>query len=118
MECTFKKEEIQLAFSHIIGRAVYPASESATSKWIKQNSGVCEITGYDKDKVTKDKLYQISHKLFLHKDTIEQNLSHKTNDLFDIEDKIIIYDLSNASLEGRMKHSKIAKNWKKQRETK
>jgi len=108
-KCGFKEEEMQLAFTHIISRAVHPASELATSKWIKQNSGVCEITDYDKDKVTKDKLYQISHKLFLHKDTIEQSLSHKTNDLFDIEDKIIIYDLSNTYFEGRMKHSKIAK---------
>ena len=70
---------------------------------------MCEITSYDKDKITKDKLYQISHKLFKHKDIIEQGLSQKTNELFDIEDKVIIYDLTNTYFEGRMQESKMAK---------
>ena len=87
-KCGFKDQEIKLSLTHIISRAVHPGSELATEKWIKQNSGVCEITSYDKDKITKDKLYQISHKLFKHKDIIEQGLSQKTNELFDIEDKV------------------------------
>jgi hypothetical protein len=37
----FAKEEVQLALTQIISRAVYPASELETSRWIQENSAVC-----------------------------------------------------------------------------
>jgi hypothetical protein len=40
---------------------------------------------------------------------LEQYLSKRTNELFDLEDKIILYDLTNTYFEGRMTGSKIAK---------
>jgi len=58
----WNQEDIQLAQSHIISRAVYPASELETARWIQENSSVCEVTSYDIDKITKDKLYKISKK--------------------------------------------------------
>ncbi len=102
-------EQVQLALTHIIGRAVYPASELKTSSWIKENSEVCELTGYDIKKITKDKLYGISQKLYGVKQEMEQHLSLRTNELFDIEDKIILYDLTNTYFEGRMLSSSLAK---------
>jgi len=102
-------EKISLAATHIISRAVYPASELKTVSFIKENSAVCEITGTDKNKITKDLLYSISHKLYSVKDALEQHLSKRTNELFDLEDKIILYDLTNTYFEGRMQGSKIAK---------
>lgn len=104
----FSDEQIQLACTHIISRAVHPASELATSKWIRQNSGVCTLTKYEVDKITKDKLYSISHQLYGVKDQIEKHLGQVTNELFDMEDKIMIYDLTNTYFEGRMLDSKIA----------
>ncbi len=74
--------DINLAQNHIISRAVYPASELETSKWIKENSSVCEITGYDINKITKYQLYRISRKLYSEKDALEQHLSVRTNELF------------------------------------
>lgn len=103
------EQEIKLAQSHIISRAVYPASEFETTRWIKENSSVCEVTGYDIDEVTKDQLYYISKKLYAEKDALEQHLSVRTNEMFDIEDKIILYDLTNTYFEGRKAASKIAK---------
>jgi len=103
------KEKISLAATHIISRAVYPASELKTVSWIKENSAISEITGYGKEKVTKDLLYGISHQLYGVKQPLEQYLSKRTNELFDLEDKIILYDLTNTYFEGRMKASKLAK---------
>ena len=102
-------EDVKLALTHIISRATYPASELRTSQWIKQNSAVCELTGYPFKKVTKDKLYGISHQLYKVKDELEQHLSKRTNELFDLEDKIIIYDLTNTYYEGKMQGSVLAK---------
>jgi transposase len=101
--------DIRLALTHIISRAVYPASELKTSSWIKENSAVCEITGFDIEKVTKDQLYRISTKLYTEKEALEQYLSFRTNELFDIEDRIMLYDLTNTYFEGRKTGSALAK---------
>ena len=102
------EQTIQLALTHIISRASYPASELRTAQWIKENSGVCEITNYAEEKITKDKLYGISHKLFRVKDELETHLSKRTNELFDLHDTIYIYDLTNTYFEGQQKDSTLA----------
>jgi transposase len=102
-------DKIRLATTHIISRAVYPASELKTVSYVKENSAICEITGFDKNLITKDLLYSISHKLYKVKEPLEQHLSKRTSELFDLEDKIILYDLTNTYFEGRMLDSKIAK---------
>jgi len=101
--------DIRLALTHIISRAVYPASELKTTRWIKENSAVCEVTGFDIEKVTKDQLYRIGTKLYNEKNALEQYLSFRTNELFDIEDKIMLYDLTNTYFEGRKTGSALAK---------
>lgn len=104
------EDEVKLAQTHIISRAVYPASEFETTRWIKENSSVCEVTGYDREKVTKDRLYGISKKLYSLQESLEQHLSLRTNELFDIEDRIMLYDLTNTYFEGRKQGSKLAKH--------
>lgn len=59
-------------------------------------------TGYALEQVNKDKLYGI-------KDVLEQHLSVRTNELFNIEDKILLYDLTNTYFEGEKRNSKLAK---------
>ena len=102
-------EQIELALTHIISRATYPASELRTSQWIKENSAICELTAYPVEKITKDKLYDVSKCLYKVKDDLEKHLSKRTNELFDLTDKIILYDLTNTYFEGTMRSSKIAK---------
>jgi hypothetical protein len=102
-------DDVRLAFTHIISRAVYPASELKTSHWITENTAVCELTGYPIGKITKDRLYGISLRLYDLKESLENHLSHCTNELFDIQDKIAIFDLTNTYYEGVMRGSKLAR---------
>jgi hypothetical protein len=104
----WKERQIQLTLTQIIGRAVYPASELKTSRWIQENSAVCEITNYPLEDITKDKLYQNALALYHIKDQLEQHLAKRTNELFDIEDKIVLYDLTNTYFEGEKRNSKLA----------
>lgn len=104
-----EEENVRLAMTHIVSRAVYPASELKTTAYIRENSSICELTGYPVKKITKDKLYDISMKLYSQKDNLEKYLSKTTNELFDLQDKIILYDLTNTYFEGRMAHSQLAK---------
>ncbi len=105
----WSEDHVRLAQTHIISRAVYPASELETVRWIRENSAVCEVTGYDAGQITKDRLYAISRKLYAAKDALEQHLSVRTNELFDIQDKILLYDLTNTYFEGRKQVSQLAK---------
>jgi hypothetical protein len=105
----FTEEQIKLAATQIVSRAVYPASELKTTSWIKENSAIGELTGQDCEKITKDKLYESALRLYTVKDQLEQHLSHKTNELFDISDKIVLYDLTNTYFEGQYSGSKLAK---------
>lgn len=105
----FTQEQAELAATQVVSRAVYPASELATSRWIKENSAVCELTGYDMDKISKDKLYESALRLYQVKDQLEKHLSRRTNELFDLSDKIILYDLTNTYFEGEKRNSSLAK---------
>jgi len=102
----WSEEKIQLALSHIVSRAVYPASELKTASFLRENSSICELTGYPVKQISKDKLYEISKKLYKEKDKLEIYLSKKTNELFDLEDKIILYDLTNITCEPLPAHPK------------
>jgi len=104
----FAPDDSNLSLMHIISRAVCPASEHATVEWLQDNTALCELIGIDAASVNHHKLYRISRLLYEHRDGIEQYLSRRTSELFDLQDKIILYDLTNTYFEGRKQNSQIA----------
>ncbi len=107
-ECGFDPTDVPLTLAHLISRAVYPASEYGTVQWMQDNSAVCELLGIKSGEVTHHHLYRLSRLLSQNKDNIESWLSKKTSSLFDLRDKIILYDLTNTYFEGRKQSSKLA----------
>jgi len=107
--CGFSESSANLSMMHVVSRAVYPASEHKTAQWIKENSAVGNLFDVPLDKVNRFKLYSASNALYKDKVKIEDWLSHKTNELFDIQDKIVFYDLTNTYFEGRKAGNKLAK---------
>jgi transposase len=107
-ESGFSALEVQLAQTQVISRAVNPASELATARWITENSAVMELTGYNPEKMNKDRLYGSALRLSAISDKLEKHLSIKTNELFDIQDRIMLYDLTNTYFEGEKRNSKLA----------
>jgi transposase len=104
----FTEQEIKFAQTQVISRAVHPASELASARWITENSAITELTGFDIEKVNKDRLYRSALKLSAIQQELQSHLSIKTNELFDIQDKIVLYDLTNTYFEGEKKNSKLA----------
>lgn len=101
--------DVETALMHIISKASFPCSEHKTAQWVQDNSSVAELFNKQPDSIDRFDLYRASKMLYREKDAIEKHLSVKTNQLFDIEDKIILYDLTNTYFEGRKASSKIAK---------
>jgi len=58
----------------------------------------------------------MAHRLYGEKDGLERHFSNRTNDLFSLDDKIIIYDLTNTFFEGRMQGSTLAQYGRQQGE--
>jgi transposase len=107
--CGLSEDLENIASMHIVSRAVFPASEHKTAQWIKENSAVSGLFDVPINKVNRFKLYAASNNLYAHKTAIEKGLSNKTNELFDLHDKIMFYDLTNTYFEGRKAKSKMAK---------
>lgn len=105
----WSEKDTSLALTQIVSRAIYPVSELKTVSYIKENSAISELTGLDISRLTKDNLYKMSHRLYKEKEGLEKFLSKRTNELFSLEDKIILYDLTNTYYEGRMEDSRLAR---------
>jgi transposase len=103
------KEKVDQAALLIIGRLLYPASERETAYWGRHLSGLEELLGADYQRMSHNALYRLSDKLVDLKETIESFLSKRERDLFDLEEKIILYDLTNTYFEGRPDRSTSAR---------
>jgi len=104
----WNKNWIDIALIHLISKAVYPASEHKTEQWIEENSSVAELFSVESLTLNRHHLYEASRMLYRVKDKLEPFLSSKTNELFDLQDKIILYDLTNTYFEGRKTGSALA----------
>lgn len=100
---------IKIAMMYLIGRTVFPASDLKTEDWIRRNSAVAELFHLDPQRITRHHLYKVSRMLYKEQAEIERYLSVRTSELFDLDDKIVLYDLTNTYFEGQKKNSMKAK---------
>ena len=106
----FNKPQIAAAIGNLIGRIAFPASERATLSWLKHTSGLGELISYDFEKMNKNRLYQVSDKLWKNKKSIENHLYQTEKGVFGFEDTITLYDLTNTFFEGTAKNNPKAKH--------
>lgn len=100
--------QTQKSLISVAARAIYCESEHKTAQILEGNSELATCYGYEK-KITHKQLYSISDLLYKNKTQIDKFLYARITDMFDINDKLVIFDISNTYFEtGKMK-SKIAK---------
>jgi transposase len=105
----FNKEEVKVAIGIITARLVDPISERATHIWLQNISAIDELMDTDFSNLSQDRVYKISDKLLRNKPEIERYLSWKESSLFNLQEKIILYDLTNTFFEGSGKYNKKAR---------
>jgi len=88
---------------------IIPGSERATHYWLQNTTALDELMGVDFSILSLDRLYQVSDRLLKHKDALEEHLRRTEGQLFALEDKIILYDLTNTFFEGSGKYNPKAK---------
>jgi len=96
----FNHVQRQAALATIIARMVNPGSELATHQWLQERSGLDELMGCDFDKMNLMQLYRVSDKLYANKSKLESFLYQQERDLFEFDEVITLYDLTNTYFEG------------------
>ena len=92
----------------VFGRLISPMSENATCEWVKRTA-LGDIILRDISEIKRDSLYRISDKLIRHKERIEELLAEKEEELFKLEERIYLYDLTSSYFEGRAVKCKKAR---------
>ena len=92
----WSKNLIDTALSHLIVRTVYAPSEWATHRIMTDNSAACELYhGQPGWTPGINSLYNVPDKLLEIKSELENHLCNVTDDLFNQENRIVLFDLTN-----------------------
>lgn len=97
----FNSRDTAAAVGNIVGRLVAPDSELATLEWLQSRSALGELIDHDFHTTSLTRLYQVTDKLFKNSAEIEKHLYQRETDLFNLERRIVLYDLTNTYVEGQ-----------------
>lgn len=103
----FTSPEVDKARIAIAARAIYAASEHKTAQILATGSELAGLCGVS-DRLTHKQLYAIADKLGAHKDEIDEALYRRLTHLFNLDDRLVIFDLSNTYFETRKTDSRLA----------
>jgi hypothetical protein len=105
-ELDWSAKQIDYAKHLIIGRAVHPCSERELARWVNNDSAIKELIG-STERVYDNALHRTAVMLWQHRVEIQKSLRTKAKELFSLDEKIILYDLTNTYFEGKKAgHSK------------
>lgn len=105
----WKGEDIDLALMQIVSRCIYPYSELKTVRYLRENSGLREMFHIPERAVTKDALYRSALRLSQEGRGLEDFLHRRVCSMFDIEEDILLLDITNTYFEGRYEDSGICR---------
>ena len=98
-ECNFTESQIATAQLSVLHRLIEQGSELSIPPWIKTVAAE-EIINKNAESFAKERFYYISDLLLKNKEEIEKQLYRREKSLFDLEDCIFLYDLTNTYFEG------------------
>jgi len=96
----FNGRQQAAAIGTIIGRMTAPGSELSTHHWLAEHSALGELIDYDFAAMNLQQLYRISDRLWRHKNALEDFLYRRERSLFEFDEVITLYDLTNTYFEG------------------
>jgi len=107
-ECGFGEEQQAYAAAQICSRLVHPSSERESARWLRETSGLDELLGHDFSKISDHTLHRSADQLLSVKEILEEQLSQTTSDLFSLDNKLVLYDLTNTYFESPKSTSELA----------
>lgn len=106
----WSERKIQSTLSSLIIRTVYASSEWKTLRLMEVNSAAMELqTGNFGDCPTQREVYAAAPELYAMKEELERHLCRRTDSLFNLTNRIMLFDLTNFYFEGSKRQSAKAK---------
>jgi len=105
----FNRPQLAAAIGNIIGRMASPGSERDTHQWLQTRSSLGELIEHDYETTSLTRLYTVADDLLKHKTAIETHLYQRETDLFQLNNTIALYDLTNTYFEGQALKNELAK---------
>lgn len=101
----FNKPAVDAAIGVIAARLIAPGSERATRGWLTETTALGDLMEADFDTISLDRLYKTADMLLKRRSEIEAHLRDKESGLFQLQETIILYDLTNTFFEGTGKYN-------------
>lgn len=105
----FNQTNIEAAIGVITARLLAPASEYATHIWLQHDTALDDLMDTSFESLSLDRVYKVSDMLLKNKDAIETHLQNQERHLFNLDEKVLLYDLTNTFFEGSGKYNQKAR---------
>lgn len=106
----WSERKINSTLASLIVRTVYSQSEWASLRILDENSSAMELmTGQFGDCPTQREVYAAAPSLYGLKDKLERHLCSRTDTLFDLTNRVMLFDLTNFYFEGSKSGSEKAR---------
>lgn len=104
------ERRVNATLASLIVRTVYNPSEWEAIRLLGENSAAMELlTGRFGDTPTQREVYSAAPSLYALKDKLERHLCHRTDTLFNLTNRVMLFDLTNFYFEGSKQSSKKAR---------
>jgi transposase len=91
-----------------LNRLIFPLSELAMSDWIRRTA-MGDILGTHFSELNEDALYRNLDRLHPKREQIERELAEREKTLFNLDDRVYLYDLTSTYFEGQAETNPQAK---------
>lgn len=106
----WSQRKIDATLASLIVRTIYSPSEWKALRILDENSAAMELlTGQFGDNVTQREVYGAAPSLYAVKEKLERHLCSRTDSLFNLTNRVMLFDLTNFYFEGSKQGSKKAK---------
>ena len=109
VELGFTKVQTNSAIGTLVAKIAEPSSDIKAYKWLCNTSGLNELIDCDFNKISSSNIYRVADKLNVNKDELEEHLYNKQKEIFQYEETITLYDLTNTYFEGNARGNEKAK---------
>jgi transposase len=110
-----RPRHVRLGLAQILARALHPASERETWRWLRHDSALGELLGLQPSDLSKDSLYTAADALWQRHERLGSALFARECELFGLQPRIVFYDLTNTYHTGRPAHKYAAHGRSKQK---
>lgn len=104
----FSTEQIATAKAVVLNRLIEPASEHELPNWL-ETTALGDLLGFHAEGWAEDRFYRINDKLLAALPVLEPHLRNKERDLFNLDQTILLFDLTNSYFEGTAAKNDLAR---------